>query len=110
MHSVTRMSRIISEIAEQTNLLALNAAIEAARACEYGRGFAVVADEKRGLAKRSKGSAIEISSSIAKVQANMQKVLMSMRSVLDKTVYCQSRVQNADSALHDISIGTNDVF
>ena len=110
MHSVTSMSRIISEIAEQTNLLALNAAIEAARAGEYGRGFAVVADEVRGLAKRSQGSATEISSSIAKVQANMQQVLLSMSSVLDKTVYCQSSVQNADSALRDISTRTNDVF
>lgn len=110
MHSVTSMSRIISEIAEQTNLLALNAAIEAARAGEYGRGFAVVADEVRGLAKRSQGSATEISSSIAKVQVNMQQVLLSMSSVLDKTVYCQSSVQNADSALSDISKRTNDVF
>lgn len=110
MHSVTNMSRIISEIAEQTNLLALNAAIEAARAGEYGRGFAVVADEVRGLAKRSQGSATEISSSIAKVQANMQQVLLSMNSVLDKTVYCQSSVQHADSALKDISARTNDVF
>lgn len=110
MHSVTSMSRIISEIAEQTNLLALNAAIEAARAGEYGRGFAVVADEVRGLAKRSQGSATEISNSIAKVQANMQQVLLSMNSVLDKTVYCQSSVQRADSALKDISTRTNDVF
>jgi len=110
MHSVTNMSRIISEISEQTNLLALNAAIEAARAGEYGRGFAVVADEVRGLAKRSQGSATEISSSIAKVQENMQQVLLSMNSVLDKTTYCQASVQNADSALRDISTRTNDVF
>jgi methyl-accepting chemotaxis protein len=110
MHSVTSMSRIISEIAEQTNLLALNAAIEAARAGEYGRGFAVVADEVRGLAMRSQGSAKEISSSITKVQSNMQQVLLSMSSVLDKTAYCQSSVQHAGAALKDISVRTNDVF
>lgn len=110
MRSVTSMSRIISEIAEQTNLLALNAAIEAARAGEYGRGFAVVADEVRGLAMRSQGSATEISSSIGKVQANMQQVLMSMGSVLDKTGSCQTSVQHADSALGDISARTNEVF
>lgn len=110
MRSVTSMSRIISEIAEQTNLLALNAAIEAARAGEYGRGFAVVADEVRSLAQRSQGSAKEISSSITKVQANMQQVLLSMSSVLDKTVYCQNSVHNADSALKDISARTNEVF
>jgi methyl-accepting chemotaxis protein len=110
MRTVTSMSRIIGEIAEQTNLLALNAAIEAARAGEYGRGFAVVADEVRGLAKRSQGSAAEISTSISEVQTNMQQVLMSMTSVLDKTVYCQASVKNADSALKDISTRTNDVF
>lgn len=110
MRSVTSMSRIISEIAEQTNLLALNAAIEAARAGEYGRGFAVVADEVRGLAKRSQGSATEISTSITKVHSNMQQVLLSMSSVLDKTVYCQNSVQHADSALKDISARTNQVF
>lgn len=110
MRSVTSMSRIISEIAEQTNLLALNAAIEAARAGEYGRGFAVVADEVRGLAQRSQGSATEISSSITKVQSNMQQVLLSMSLVLDKTVYCQNSVHNADSALQDISARTNEVF
>ncbi|RYZ84736.1 MAG: hypothetical protein EOO68_31165, partial [Moraxellaceae bacterium] len=110
MRSVTSMSRIISEIAEQTNLLALNAAIEAARAGEYGRGFAVVADEIRGLAVRSQGSATEISTSITKVQANMQQVLFSMTSVLDKTIHCQSSVDNVDSALKDISARTNEVF
>jgi methyl-accepting chemotaxis protein len=110
MRSVTSMSRIISEIAEQTNLLALNAAIEAERAGEYGRGFAVVADEVRGLAMRSQVSATEISTSITKVQANMQQVLFSMTSVLDKTDCCQASVQKADSALQDISTRTNEVF
>ncbi len=110
MGSVTSMSRIIGEIAEQTNLLALNAAIEAARAGDYGRGFAVVADEVRGLAMRSQGSATEISASIAKVQSNMQQVLFSMNSVLDKTSYCRTSVQNADSALKEISTRTNEVF
>jgi len=110
MRAVTSMSRIIGEIAEQTNLLALNAAIEAARAGEYGRGFAVVADEVRSLAMRSQGSATEISSSITKVQSNMQQVLLSMTSVLDKTVYCERSVKNADSALKNISERTHDVF
>jgi methyl-accepting chemotaxis protein len=110
MLSVTRMSRIIGEIAEQTNLLALNAAIEAARAGENGRGFAVVADEVRGLAMRSQGSATEISSGIALVQANMQQVLASMDLVLHKTVSCQLRVHHADDALGEISSQTKDVF
>lgn len=110
LRSVTGMSRIISEISEQTNLLALNAAIEAARAGEFGRGFAVVADVVRGLAMRSQGSAAEISISITKVQANMQQVLLSMNSVLDKTSSCQSSVENADAALQAISERTRDVF
>lgn len=65
MHSVTSMSRIISEIAEQTNLLALNAAIEAARAGEYGRGFAVVAASQQSVAVREISGHVEMVASHA---------------------------------------------
>lgn len=110
MRNVTSMSKIISDIAGQTNLLALNAAIEAARAGEHGRGFAVVADEVRALATRSHGSAEEIATNIARVQHTMQQVLVSMKSVVEKTDNSLQQVASADSSLISILTTTDVVF
>lgn len=110
MQNVTAMSQIISDIAGQTNLLALNAAIEAARAGEHGRGFAVVADEVRALAVRSQGSASEIATNIARVQESMQKVLVSMKNVVEKTDKSLQGVFSADESLKSILTTTDDVF
>ena len=110
MKNVTAMSQIISDIAGQTNLLALNAAIEAARAGEHGRGFAVVADEVRALAVRSQGSASEIATNIARVQESMQKVLVSMKNVVEKTDKSLQGVFSADESLKSILTTTDDVF
>lgn len=110
MQNVTAMSQIIGDIAGQTNLLALNAAIEAARAGEHGRGFAVVADEVRALAVRSKGSASEISTNIARVHESMQQVLVSMTNVVEKTDKSLQGVFSADESLKAILTTTDDVF
>lgn len=93
--SIGRISEVIESIADQTNLLALNAAIEAARAGEHGRGFSVVAQEIRRLAERSVESTREISSTVAGVIDDMQRVVRSSGDVAART---NEGIQLADSA------------
>jgi methyl-accepting chemotaxis protein len=78
---ISNIIKVINAIADQTNLLALNAAIEAARAGDSGRGFAVVADEVRKLAKRSSGSAGEISDLVAASNERIERLSESLRNL-----------------------------
>jgi methyl-accepting chemotaxis protein len=72
---------LINEIASQTNLLALNATIEAARAGDAGRGFAVVASEVKSLASQTARATEEISSQIAAIQAETQRVVGNIQGI-----------------------------
>lgn len=74
----------IVDISQQTSLLALNASIEAARAGEQGRGFAVVAAEVQKLAKKSEGSAQQITSLIGSVLEEVKRTNEAMRSAEEK--------------------------
>ena len=70
---------LINEISESTNLLALNASIEAARAGEAGKGFAVVAQEVGNLANSTRESLEEVETVIARVQSNVDEIIMHVR-------------------------------
>ena len=62
----------------------MNAAIEAARAGEEGRGFAVVADKVRSLAMSTSDSAATISSGIASINEQSDKVFVLLNELNEK--------------------------
>lgn len=82
---ITKLVDMIQGIAEQTKLLALNAGIEAARAGKAGRGFTVVAQEVRKLAEKSSEAAVEITGSIAQMDANTVSAVDEFEQMLAKT-------------------------
>jgi methyl-accepting chemotaxis protein len=77
--AIVELISMIKGVSSQTNLLAMNASIEAAHAGEFGKGFAVVADEIRNLAESTGAGAVEVSSSLEALVADIGAALESSR-------------------------------
>ncbi len=74
IHSVHRVTEMISSVVEKTHLLSLNASIEAARAGDAGRGFSVVAEEIRKLAESAGSSAEQIEDLIRQLEEESKRI------------------------------------
>jgi methyl-accepting chemotaxis protein len=107
--AISAIVKTITGLADQTNLLALNAAIEAARAGEQGRGFAVVAEEVRNLAEESQRAAGEISTLIAQIQGETNKVVNIVEDSANRTNDGADTVELTRSAFERIGTAVGDM-
>ena len=94
---------LINEISSSTNLLALNASIEAARAGEAGKGFAVVAQEVGHLANSTKDSLNEVENVIARVQANVNQILLQVEENSQKLEKQNEYFNNVFKGIEDMT-------
>jgi len=83
IHSVHRVTEMITSVVEKTHLLSLNASIEAARAGDAGRGFSVVAEEIRKLAESAGTSADQIELLIRQLEEESKRIAQETRSMRD---------------------------
>jgi methyl-accepting chemotaxis protein len=83
IHSVHRVTEMITSVVEKTHLLSLNASIEAARAGDAGRGFSVVAEEIRKLAESAGTSADQIEALIRQLEEESKRIAQETRSMRD---------------------------
>jgi len=83
IHSVHRVTEMISSVVEKTHLLSLNASIEAARAGDAGRGFSVVAEEIRKLAESAGSSAEQIEDLIRQLEDESKRISQATLAMRD---------------------------
>jgi methyl-accepting chemotaxis protein len=83
IHSVHRVTEMITSVVEKTHLLSLNASIEAARAGDAGRGFSVVAEEIRKLAESAGSSAEQIEDLIRQLEEESKRIAQETLAMRD---------------------------
>lgn len=101
--------QMIQNIASQTHLLSLNAAIEAAGAGDAGKGFFVVANEVKELANQTESSAGIIRARILDMQANTQKAVQVIESIVGVISDIDRIMFAIASSIEEQTVVTNDI-
>ena len=103
-NEVSEMVEVITDIADETNLISLNAAIEAARAGEHGRSFSVVADKIRELADVSRQNALDMSSTLTRIENQIDTVVKSGISSKESVLSLISNSHNINKSFDEIKV------
>jgi methyl-accepting chemotaxis protein len=103
-NEVSTMVEVISDIADETNLISLNAAIEAARAGEHGRSFSVVAEKIRDLSEVSRQNAVEMSSTLARIEKQIDAVVQSGISSKESVLSLIDNSHNINKSFDEIKV------
>lgn len=103
-NEVSTMVEVISDIADETNLISLNAAIEAARAGEHGRSFSVVAEKIRDLSEVSRQNAVEMSSTLTRIEKQIDAVVQSGISSKDSVLSLIDNSHNINKSFDEIKV------
>lgn len=100
---------LVNALTERTNLLALSASTQAAAAGEAGRGFMVVAQEVRRLSDSSQQATAEITKIVSSIQSETNETLYTMSQVMQNVAAQTGTAKKAGADMAQTQATTADL-